>query len=61
MDSKLFKHQEPASIQKYSKKNIFLKFHQYRTQKHVSDPMNGSAAKRINMFFKMDVSPRQQS
>jgi hypothetical protein len=22
--------------------------------------MNGSAAKRINMFFKMDVSPRQQ-
>jgi hypothetical protein len=28
-----------------------LKFHQYRTQKHVSDPMNNSAAKRINMLM----------
>ena len=25
---------------------------QYRSQKHVSDPMNGSAAKRINMFLR---------
>lgn len=31
-------------------KKIFFEIpHQYRTQKHVSDPMNNSAAKRINM------------
>jgi uncharacterized protein (TIGR02757 family) len=26
--------------------------HQNRTQKHISDPMNGSAAKRINMYLR---------
>src|SRR5690606_3562683 len=29
--------------------------HQYRTQKHVSDPLNNSAAKRINMFLRWMV------
>lgn len=34
-------------------KKIFFEIpHQYRTQKHVSDPMNNSAAKRINMFLR---------
>ena len=49
------KHQEPASIQKSIsefKKTFFEIPHQYRTQKHVSDPMNGSAAKRINMYLR---------
>jgi hypothetical protein len=61
MDSKLFfaKHQNQHQFKSISNsKNIFEIPHQYRTQ-HVSDPMNGSAAKRINIF-KMDVSPRQQ-
>ena len=31
------------------KKTFFEIEHQIRTQKHISDPMNGSAAKRINM------------
>ncbi|MFT4983584.1 MAG: hypothetical protein ACI9Q9_000622 [Flavobacterium sp.] len=49
------KHQEPASIQNSISefKKIFFEIpHQYRTQKHVSDPANGSAAKRINMFLR---------
>ena len=49
------KHQEPASIQKSIsefKKTFFEIPHQYRTQKHVSDPMKGSAAKRINMYLR---------
>ncbi len=34
-------------------KNIFFELpHQTRTQKHVSDPINGSAAKRINMMLR---------
>ena len=37
------------------KKIFFETPHQYRTQKHVSDPMNGSAAKRINMFLRWMV------
>jgi hypothetical protein len=52
MDSKLFslniKNQHQFKSISNSK-NIFEIPHQYRTQKHVSDPMNGSA-KRINMF-----------
>jgi uncharacterized protein (TIGR02757 family) len=37
-------------------KKIFFEIpHQYRTQKHVSDPMNNSAAKRINMFLRWMV------
>jgi hypothetical protein len=51
MDSKLFslniKNQH--QFKKYLRIHIF-EIPQYHTQKHVSDPMNGSAAKRINMF-----------
>lgn len=34
------------------KKIFFEGNHLARTQKHISDPMNGSAAKRINMFLR---------
>ncbi|AXG74741.1 TIGR02757 family protein [Flavobacterium arcticum] len=37
------------------KKVFFEVAHQPRTQKHVSDPLNGSAAKRINMFLRWMV------
>ncbi len=34
-------------------KKVFFEIeHQNRTQKHISDPMNGSAAKRINMYLR---------
>ena len=37
-------------------KKIFFEInHQKRTQKHVSDPLNNSAAKRINMFLRWMV------
>ncbi len=37
-------------------KQIFFEIpHQARTQKHVSDPLKGSAAKRINMFLRWMV------
>ncbi|PKP15731.1 MAG: TIGR02757 family protein [Bacteroidetes bacterium HGW-Bacteroidetes-23] len=37
-------------------KSVFFEIeHNYRTQKHVSDPMNNSAAKRINMFLRWMV------
>ena len=37
------------------KKIFFEKHHLPRTEKHVSDPINGSAAKRINMFLRWMV------
>jgi len=46
-------HQETNSMQKSIsefKKLFFEIEHQNRTQKHISDPMNGSAAKRINIL-----------
>lgn len=49
------KHQEQKSMQKSISefKKIFFEIpHQNRTQKHISDPMNGSAAKRINMYLR---------
>ncbi|TDD98679.1 TIGR02757 family protein [Flavobacterium cellulosilyticum] len=49
------KQQEPNSMQKSISefKKVFFEIpHQYRTQKHISDPMNGSAAKRINMMLR---------
>lgn len=49
------KHQEQESMQKSISefKKIFFEIpHQNRTQKHISDPMNGSAAKRINMYLR---------
>ena len=34
-------------------RNVFLSFpHQPRASKHLSDPMNGSASKKINMFLR---------
>ncbi|WP_026705509.1 TIGR02757 family protein [Flavobacterium soli] len=52
------KHQEQNSMQKsiHEFKKIFFEIdHQYRTQKHISDPLNNSAAKRINMFLRWMV------
>lgn len=52
------KHHENDSLQKsISKfKKVFFEIeHQNRTQKHISDPLNGSAAKRINMFLRWMV------
>lgn len=52
------KHQESNSMQKSIskfKKTFFEIPHQNRTQKHVSDPMNNSAAKRINMYLRWMV------
>lgn len=49
------KHQETNSMQKSISefKKIFFEIeHQNRTQKHISDPRNGSAAKRINMYLR---------
>lgn len=37
------------------KKSFFEIEHQQRTQKHISDPLNNSAAKRINMFLRWMV------
>ncbi|WP_418262720.1 TIGR02757 family protein [Flavobacterium faecale] len=49
------KNQEPHSMQKSISdfKNTFFEIpHLHRTQKHISDPLNGSAAKRINMYLR---------
>ncbi|MFV8379015.1 TIGR02757 family protein [Flavobacterium sp. LB3R33] len=37
------------------KKTFFEIPHQFRTQKHISDPQNNSAAKRINMYLRWMV------
>ncbi len=40
----------------YSFKKVFFEIpHQQRTEKHISDPIKGSAAKRINMFLRWMV------
>ncbi len=52
------KHQNADGMQQSIsefKKVFFEITHQSRTQKHVSDPLNGSAAKRINMFLRWMV------
>ncbi|RTY85957.1 TIGR02757 family protein [Flavobacterium sp. RSP15] len=49
------KHQEIHSMQKsiHEFKKIFFEIpHQHRTQKHISDPLNNSAAKKINMYLR---------
>jgi uncharacterized protein (TIGR02757 family) len=49
------KNLETESMQKsiHEFKKIFFEIpHPYRTQKHISDPLNGSAAKRINMMLR---------
>ena len=50
------KNQESLSMQKSInefKKVFFDVPHATRTQKHISDPLNNSAAKRINMFIRV--------
>ena len=52
------KNQEENSMQKsiHEFKKIFFEIeHLQRTQKHISDPLNNSAAKRINMFLRWMV------
>jgi uncharacterized protein (TIGR02757 family) len=52
------KNQEPDSMQRSIsefKKMFFEIPHLQRTQKHVSDPLNNSAAKRINMYLRWMV------
>lgn len=51
-------HREPDSMQKSISafKSVFFETpHQARTQKHISDPQNHSAAKRLNMFLRWMV------
>ncbi|WP_394757850.1 TIGR02757 family protein [Flavobacterium sp.] len=58
LESVFQKNMETTSMQKSIsdfKKIFFENEHLNRTQKHVSDPMNGSAAKRINMFLRWMV------
>jgi uncharacterized protein (TIGR02757 family) len=55
LESVFAQHAEVASLQKsihYFKKVLFEIDHLPRTQKHVSDPLKNSAAKRINMFLR---------
>lgn len=52
------KHQQEEGMQKaiHEFKKVFFEIeHQHRTHKHVSDPLAGSAAKRINMFLRWMV------
>lgn len=49
------KHQQPDSMQKSIsefKKTFFESTHLKRTEKHLPDPVSGSAAKRINMYLR---------
>ena len=39
------------------KKTFFELEHEKRTEKHISDPFNGSAAKRLNMYLRWMVRP----
>lgn len=58
LESVFARNQESDSMQKSIsefKKLFFEIEHQNRTQKHISDPMNNSAAKRINMFLRWMV------
>lgn len=52
------KHHQGETLQKsiHEFKKVFFEIeHQNRTQKHVSDPLAGSAAKRINMYLRWMV------
>ena len=52
------KHASPDTLQNsiHEFKRIFFEIeHPLRTQKHISDPLKGSAAKRINMFLRWMV------
>jgi uncharacterized protein (TIGR02757 family) len=55
MEAVFLRNQESLSMQKSISefKKVFFEIpHPYRTQKHISDPLNGSAAKRINMYLR---------
>ena len=55
LESIFAKHQEENSMQKsiHEFKKVFFEIeHLQRTQKHVSDPLNNSAAKRLNMYLR---------
>ncbi|MFV8370114.1 TIGR02757 family protein [Flavobacterium sp. LB2R40] len=58
LEAAFSKHQEMHSMQKsiHEFKKIFFEIpHPHRTEKHISDPNNNSAAKRINMFLRWMV------
>ncbi|WP_106146707.1 TIGR02757 family protein [Flagellimonas meridianipacifica] len=58
LESVFSEHQQPQSLQNSItefKKLFFELPHAKRTEKHVSDPSKGSAAKRINMFLRWMV------
>jgi uncharacterized protein (TIGR02757 family) len=58
LESIFTKHQNEAGLQNSIsefKKAFFEIGHQNRTQKHISDPVNNSAAKRINMYLRWMV------
>jgi len=58
LETLLAKHAQPDSMQHsiHHFKNVFFEIpHQKRTQKHISDPLKNSAAKRINMFLRWMV------
>lgn len=58
LETVFHKHSEESSTQKaihQFKKHFFEIEHLPRTQKHVSDPLKNSAAKRINMFLRWMV------
>lgn len=44
----------PTAISTF-KKDFFALPHEYRTEKHIADPLKGSTAKRINMFLRWMV------
>jgi len=56
-------HQEKDSLQQsiHEFRKLFFEIeHQNRTQKHISDPLNNSAAKRINMYLRWMVRNDQK-
>jgi len=58
MESVFAKHQETGSLQTgiHEFRKLFFEIeHQHRSTKHVSDPLNNSAAKRINMYLRWMV------
>lgn len=58
LEAVFVKHQQGETMQQaiYGFKKVFFEIeHQNRTQKHVSDPLAGSAAKRINMYLRWMV------
>ena len=55
LESVFTRHQDENGLQQsiHEFKKLFFEInHQNRTQKHISDPLNNSAAKRINMYLR---------